>query len=72
MKRNREIDFEEWIEQSLLKNGYQESFIHSNEDTLRYNRELCLMSDDVISFIKRTQPTSYDKLYQHRSEPNIF
>jgi len=26
------------------------------------------MSDDVISFIKRTQPTSYDKLYSLRGE----
>ena len=68
MKRYTEQRFEEWIEQSLLKNGYQESFIHSNEDTLRYNRELCLMSDDVISFIKNTQTTSYDKLYSLRGE----
>ena len=68
MKRYTEQRFEEWIEQSLLKNGYQESFIHSNEDSTRYNRELCLMSDDMISFIKRTQPTSYDKLYSLRGE----
>jgi len=54
--------FEEWIEQSLLLNGYDYSFIHSNENEQRYNKDLSLIPEDVIGFIQSTQQDEYEKL----------
>ncbi len=62
-KKFTELRFEEWIEKSLLKNGYHNSFIHSNEFESMYNKELCLVQEDVIEFIKSTQKEEYDKLF---------
>jgi len=61
-KKFTELRFEEWIENSLLNNGYAYSFTHSNEFESKYNKELCLISDDVISFIKSSQKDEYKKL----------
>lgn len=61
-KKLSEMRFEEWIEQSLLLNGYDHSFIHSNENEQRYDKELCLITEDVIGFIQSTQQDEYDKL----------
>lgn len=62
-KKFTELRFEEWVEQSLLKNGYHHSFTHSNAFESKYNKELCLVEEDVIAFIKSTQPEEYNKLY---------
>ena len=62
-KKFTELRFEEWIEKSLLNNGYNYSFTHSNEFETKYNKELCLVEDDVLEFIKSTQQEQYDKLY---------
>lgn len=62
-KKFTELRFEEWIETSLLNNGYNHSFTHSNEFETKYNKELCLVEEDVIEFIKTTQKEEYDKLY---------
>jgi type I restriction enzyme R subunit len=67
-KRYTELKFEEWIEQSLLHNGYHGSFVHSNDDSSRYDRELCLLPQEILSFIKNTQSKEYEKLYQLRDE----
>ena len=61
-KRFTELRFEEWIEKSLLLNGYSHSFVHSNEHEDRYDKDLCLAPEDVIAFIKDTQPETYEKL----------
>ena len=61
-KKFTELRFEEWIETSLIKNGYNGSFIHSNENEDRYDKELCLVGEDVIGFIKDTQLEQYEKL----------
>ena len=61
-KKFTELRFEEWIETSLIKNGYNGSFIHSNENEDRYDKELCLVGEDVIGFIKDTQLEEYEKL----------
>lgn len=62
-KKFTELRFEEWIETSLLNNGYNNSFTHSNEFENKYNKELCLVEDDVLEFIKSTQKKQYDKLF---------
>jgi len=62
-KKFTELRFEEWIEQSLLNNGYHHSFTHSNEFENKYDKELCLVGEDVLGFIKDTQPEEYDKLF---------
>lgn len=62
-KKFTEQRFEEWIEKSLLKNGYHHSFVHTNELDGSYNKELCLIENDVLEFIKTSQPETYDKLY---------
>lgn len=67
-KKFSELRFEEWIEQSLLNKGYHSSFTHSGEHESRYNKDLCLVEDEVISFIKSTQSDEYEKLYNQFEE----
>ena len=62
-KKFTELRFEEWIEKSLLNNGYHHSFTHSNEFESKYDKELCLVEEDIIEFIKISQQEEYDKLY---------
>ena len=52
-----ELRFEEWIEKSLQAQGYT-SRVYSE-----YNKDLCLIVEDVIGFIKETQPDEYQKLF---------
>ena len=56
-KKLSEYRFEEWIEKSLNKKGYT-SKLYSE-----YDKDLCLITEDVIKFIKDTQPEEYDKLF---------
>jgi type I restriction enzyme R subunit len=56
-KKLSEYRFEEWIEKSLISNGY----ISGESD--KYNKDLCLLTEDVIGFIKETQQKEYDKLF---------
>jgi type I restriction enzyme R subunit len=67
-KKFSEQRFEEWIETSLLNVGYGESFIHNETNDSRYDKELCLIPDEVISFIKSTQEEEYQKLYSQMEE----
>ena len=62
-KKFTELRFEEWIEKSLISNGYHRNFIHSNEFSHLYDRELCSIGDEVLEFIKSTQNEEYDKLF---------
>ena len=48
--------FEEHIEEQLCSIGYSQA--HFNE----YDRGLCLIKDQVINFIKTTQPEEWDRL----------
>lgn len=59
-KKLSEYRFEEWIEKSLLNNGYTSPIY--NEIEKRFDKDLCLISEDVISFIKETQTDEYNKL----------
>jgi type I restriction enzyme R subunit len=56
-KKLSEYRFEEWIEKSLNKNGYTSRLY------TEYDKNLCLIIEDVIGFIKDTQQEEYDKLY---------
>ena len=51
-----EIDFEAYIEVHLLTSGYHTC---SSE---AYDKDLCLIPDEVISFIQTTQPKAYAAL----------
>ena len=52
----KEIDFEEHIEAHLLASGYHKC---APEE---YDKELCLLPDEVIAFIQATQPKQFEKL----------
>lgn len=56
-KKLSEYRFEEWIEISLNNNDY------TSRLNTEYDKDLCLIIEDVIGFIKDTQPEEYDKLY---------
>lgn len=51
-----EQDFEEHIEQHLLELDYRKGHPHD------YDKDLCLIADEVIAFIKDTQLKEYEKL----------
>ena len=51
-----EKNFEDSIEESLIKNGYQ------RRTSTDYNTELCLIPHDVFDFIQATQPKEWQKL----------
>ena len=67
-KKYNELGFEEWIEYSLLQNGYHRNFTHSNELSHLYDRELCLIGEEVLGFIKSSQKEDYDKLFTSMEE----
>ena len=48
--------FEEHIEEHLKKVGYSNTHFHD------YDRNLCLIRDQVIEFVKRTQPEEWRRL----------
>ena len=52
----KEQDFEEHIEDHLLKSGY----FQQNRDN--YNKDLCIIQDEVLQFVKSTQLKEYKKL----------
>ncbi|MFQ5822400.1 MAG: type I restriction endonuclease subunit R, partial [Candidatus Heimdallarchaeota archaeon] len=51
-----EQNFEEHIEQSLLNSGYQKSLPKS------YDKDLCLIPEEVITFVQNTQLKEWQKL----------
>jgi len=67
-KKYNELGFEQWIEYSLLQNGYHRNFTHSNELSHLYDRELCLIGEEVLGFIKSSQKEDYDKLFTSTEE----
>jgi type I restriction enzyme, R subunit len=59
MNNPTEKRFETHIENALLKQGYLS--LSSNE----YDKTLCLIPNEVIGFLKRTQPKDWAKLETH-------
>ncbi|MEK9695062.1 MAG: type I restriction endonuclease [Candidatus Poseidoniales archaeon] len=53
-----EEKFEEHIEKHLCSIGYTSTHFHD------YDRSLCLIKDQVVEFIKKTQPDKWDQLTQ--------
>ncbi len=52
----KEQDFEEHIEEYLLKSDYQKRYSEN------FNKDLCLIPDEVVQFIQSSQPKEYEKL----------
>ena len=57
-----ELRFEEWVEASLLKVGFKDSFVHSNEFSEAYDKNLCLLPEHLLNFVKSTQFETYERL----------
>ena len=51
-----EEKFEEHIEKHLFSIGYTSTHFHD------YDRSLCMIKDQVIDFIKTTQPEKWERL----------
>ncbi len=56
--QTKEKDFESHIESHLFSTGYLKG------DPKKYNKDLCLLPDEVIAFVKATQPKEFEKLEQ--------
>ena len=56
MGKHKERQFQTEIVQHLTSNGYIEG------EPSHYDRELALYPDDIISYIKSTQPQAYEKM----------
>ena len=52
----KEINFEDHIEESLLARGYNKRI---SDD---YDKDLCLIPDELLTFLKSSQPREYEKL----------
>lgn len=61
-KSYSEQDFEEHIIEHLTNSGYEQ--FKSTE----FDKDLCLIKDDVIAFILTTQPNEYNKLQRQYGE----
>lgn len=55
-KNYTEQNFEEHIEEHLLDSGYRKGEPES------YDKDLCLIPDEIIAFIQNTQPKEWEKL----------
>jgi type I restriction enzyme R subunit len=60
----KEKHFEEHIVQYLTKTAQPEFPEYTEKDNSSYDKELCLIPEDVIGFIKDTQPKKYEALLQ--------
>lgn len=57
----KEIHFEDHIVDYLTKKVSEYKLVHTNQ----YDKELCLIPDDVLAFIKNTQPQKYQNIQTH-------
>ena len=62
MNKHKEIRFEEAIETHLLSNGYLKG------NPQEFSNEFALFPNDVISFIKQSQPKYWDKIEEFHGE----
>lgn len=58
----REIHFEEHVVKYLTKVAQPDFVEYVQKDSSVYNKELCMISEDVIGFIKETQLQKYEAL----------
>jgi len=67
-KNYLEQDFEEHIEEHLLNSGYRKRLPE------HYDKDLCLIPDELLRFVQETQPKEFEKLrkqYQEQALPNL-
>ena len=57
-----EKDLETTIEQSLINSGYQSC------KSKEYNKDFCLIPQDVLAFIQKTQPEEWEKFESQHGE----
>lgn len=58
----KEVHFEEHIVKYLTKYAQPEFPEYTEKDNSCYSKDLCIIPEDIIGFIKDTQPTKYDAL----------
>ena len=58
----KELHFEEHIVKYLTKIAQPEFAEYTEKDNSCYDKELCLIPEDLIGFIKDTQPRKYEAL----------
>jgi type I restriction enzyme R subunit len=58
----KELHFEEHIVKYLTKIAQPEFPEYTEKDNSCYDKELCLIPEDLVGFIKETQPKKYDAL----------
>ena len=59
----KEIHFEEHIVKYLTKFAQPEFPEYTEKDNSCFDKDLCLIPEDLIGFIKESQPKKYDALY---------
>ncbi len=59
----KEMHFEEHIVKYLTKIAQPEFPEYTEKDNSCYDKDLCLIPEDLIGFIKETQPKKYDALF---------
>lgn len=62
----KEMHFEEHVVKYLTKVAQPEFSEYTEKDNSCYDKELCLIPEDVIGFIKDSQPEKYQALYDHQ------
>lgn len=62
----KESDLETIIEQTLLQQNYQK---RTNQD---YDKTLCLIPQDIINFIQKTQPQEWEKYCENKTETDFL
>ena len=62
MPTYQEEDFEDHIEAHLNRSGYR------SRQSILYNKDLCLISNETLGFIKDTQLEEYQKLERQYEE----
>ena len=65
MRTYDETNFEDHIEAHLNRSGYR------SRQPVFYNKRLCLIHDEMLEFIRDTQPETYEKLERqyHKETP---
>lgn len=57
----KEIHFEDHIVNYLTKDVKEYNLVHKN----KYDKALCIIPEDVLGFVKESQPQKYQKLLSH-------
>lgn len=64
MSIHKEISFEDEICEHLAGQGW----LYADKDAANYSRELALYPDDVVAWVKQTQPEAWESLVKNHGE----